>query len=206
MTVAASSNALVAVNDYLTYTGVTDLTDEKHNRDQLQVFINAASQIFQDQTSRKWITPSSAIIEKFDGDGSNTMMTKNRPIASITSIEYWNGSSWQTVDSSSYPYTHNGSDEDGCTVWFTKGNVFWTSDYRKPWRITYSYGYTQANIPDDIKRAIYQMVHRMNMKAEGLEGKTSEAIADMTTSYDLKSLISGDIKEIIDRHKRYCYG
>lgn len=197
-----ANNALITCDDYLELLGI-DSDNQNLKKDQIVVFINSASQQVEDYCDRKFITPSADIVEIFDGDGEPEYFVKHRRVASGTtpSFEYRRSDTWTANNTGSYPITW---DNDKGKIWFTKFNrTFYAGNAN--WRVSYKYGWLQADIPADLKLACAELVKRALMLLDGKEGLASESFGDSTTSYNLTSL-PDNIKLILNRYRAVSVG
>lgn len=94
--------------------------------------------------------------EYYDGTGTSVLIFRKMPVTStdnITSISYWDGDSYEALDSNDYsrmlilPEQH-GVYLEGYT--FIKGKL--------NYKVVYTAGYTSDTMPEDIKRAFRELV------------------------------------------------
>ncbi len=192
---AAASNSLITVDYYKQFAEIpedsTAISDEA-----FELLINQASTMLETVCNRKFITPASDITEIFDGTGNRTYYVKQaRLSASPTTLKYWSST---VFTATSYTWTYH---SDTGRVYFTDGNVF--DKGSDNWEIVYSYGWTQATIPQDLKMACAMLVEHLRLARKKVN-ITSESFGDASTSYDWQ-LPSG-VKMVIDNYKVVSYG
>lgn len=192
-----SSIALITEDEYRTFAEVSD-TNTNFDSEKAAIFINAASQMIKNWCGRNFLSAANQT-EILDGDGTTSYMPKNQPVNGVSKIEIWDGQEWDELEAANYDYTYDDNE-----IYFTDGNLF--SRGIKNYRVTYSSGYAQSDIPWDLKRACAQLVQRALKKADKKEGLSSESFGDATTSYDLGSLISPDIVAVLSMYRRHSFG
>ncbi|MCK5641417.1 MAG: hypothetical protein KAJ19_11490 [Gammaproteobacteria bacterium] len=156
---ALNSNALITVDTYHQATGGTAPGSDPLKLARAEFVINAASDYFETETNRTFLSGSAAV-DVFDGEGASCLYdtyhtvyaTKQAPITSTPILEKWDGSAWEAVDRSTYTYEA------------TEGEVYFPRLYvsenyfvegTRNYRTTYLYGYNgRANIPGDIQMTV----------------------------------------------------
>lgn len=173
--------ALLSLEDFKAIAGIK--TDENPADDEaISIYINAASKTINDWTGRLWIS-GTATDEMFPGTGTYAYYVKNGNLLAVSSApRYWNGASWTSTTDSYTTDLTNGK------VYFTKGGSFFAysqTDWSYPnWKITYTYGYSQINLPAPLKLACAGMVQLMiKLHLENMIGVTSETRGDLNTGY-----------------------
>lgn len=199
MTIQEAANALLTVEEFSIYTGDAD-QDTLPDKDQTQLLINLVSDILEDHLDRKLITPAANVDEIFDGTGSDRYYVRQgRILASPTPELFWlqaDGTWGDALVSPSYLWTF---DVESGRIYFTDGNKF--SRGTGNWKISYSYGWTQATVPSVIKLAVFRSVHRLSQLAGGREGLRSESLgAAGSTTYSLDELIPADLMKRLERY------
>ena len=123
-TITASGVALtglITATEYNTHANVSS----PGNATQIQQNIYDATEYIMQETGRWFVDAECSMTDVFlmSGKGQRDVYTPQGPILSLTSIEFWNGTEWETIDSDVY-------DEltDGNKIWFRSGNV-WASGY-----------------------------------------------------------------------------
>jgi len=195
-----ASNALITVKEFK---ALANLSVDNENVDDkaIEAFVNSASQIIEEYCNRKFITPSDAIAEIFDGDGQKDVYVEHRRIADTPVLEYWDGTAWQTMTTTQYPRSFDG---DKGRVWLNNGAKFSTG--QDNYRVTYKYGWVRASIPNSLKLTCAQITHRqMTRMLEGKEGKKQENFETGSTIWQLEPL-SDDIKEALATYRRIAIG
>ena len=194
-----ASNALVTYEELIEYLGdsadAASVTESRGN-----MLINMASEMIENHTRRKWISGTDTHI--FRGHNSSEYHARYWPISGTPTIYWHDGDDWEEASSASYPTDQ--IDDEGL-ITFTRGHKFWTSSYRKNWKVVYTYGYARGSVPYDLKQACLTLVHRMLLKANRKEGVQSESFGDQTTTYNLAQ-IPEDVKTILNpyvSHRQY---
>ena len=198
-----ADNALITYDEYIELLGI-DPDNVNLNEDRITVFINSASQQVEDYCDRKFITPSADIVEIFDGHGESEHFVRHRRIASGTtpSFEYLISTTWTANNTGSYPIS---VDNDRGKIWFVKFNRTFHRGNAN-WRVSYKYGWTQADIPADLKLACAELAKRAIMLMDGKEGLASESFGDSSTSYNLPTALPDNIKLILNRYRAVSVG
>ncbi len=173
--------ALITVDRYLLYSGET-VNDPGAPNERIEQFINAASRHIITESGRKFVTPASAIVELFSGDGMGDYFAAHNPIGATPApiLEVYEGptSGWKNV-ATVYNQVFAYSSDRG-HVYFTDGNVF--SRGERNYRLTYSYGWTLALMPQDIQSACCMIVDWLKLQADKL-GVSSETFGDNSRNY-----------------------
>lgn len=173
--------ALVTLAEAKVWLGISDDND---NQDSLiNTLIDAASDFVKLFTGRKFIKPDEAETEYYSGYGGVVLYLDNKPISSISDISYRSGStgsSWTTITGQwTYEY-----DATKGIIHLTDGNVF-TSGFRN-WRVQYIYGYVTADVPNDIKMAVMELVAIKKTEYEKkLHGVQAITLPNQSVSYSL---------------------
>lgn len=192
MAVNPNVNALITIAELQTILQTTF-----SDADYAQSLINMASDIIEKYCGRKFIEDTYTD-ELYDGNGDKIMYFKNYPISSVT-IKDWDSYNNQA----SYTYTiymdYLLYETDGYVYkrgGFTKGH--------KNYAFTYTAGYTQENIPYDLKVACSQIVSYIDRTKTSL-GEDEETIGKYSVSYnvDIKLLTAGIPEAILPTLRRY---
>lgn len=134
---------------------------------------------------------SSTITEYYDGDGTGTLLVKNIPIISVTSlhddVDRVFGSD-DLIDSSDYVLDENTGEIELLSNYFTIGD--------KNIKVVYIAGY--ATVPTDIKIAIANLAWASYIEANG----GINAIQGQDFVYKPAKLRAAAY-EILDRYKKY---
>jgi hypothetical protein len=173
-----NSNAIIDVETYKQFINIKD--SDTSNDEKYELFINSASQDFEDECRRKFRQPQSAIIETIDGNGLAKMRLRYWPITDPpTEIKYYDGGSDTYVALTSPIFQIN---TDKGIITFMDGNI-WRKGNRN-WQVTYNYGYTQDDIPANLQRACAEHAkYHQNIFADNLQGISSISHDGGTVSY-----------------------
>jgi len=190
--------ALITVNEFQTMSGeAKDVTGLK--ADQLTTLINNASQMIEKYLNPRKLIDGTAI-EIFSGKGQHERWVDQGMINSLTKIEYWDGTDWAELAAASYPRT---TDANTGRVYLNDGGVF--ADGQDNYRVTYTYGWSRADIPPDIKAACIWLVQRMRKLIDKAEGLDTQSFDSHQTAYNLKQLFSENCRTVLDRYKTRLY-
>jgi len=198
--ITLSATALATREEYYAWLGQTP--DEITPEGQLEMMLNAASLAVENYCNRKFVTPQTAgvdtaITEVFSGVGSIGYYTKQRPIKVVSAIHYWSADAWVAIPAS-WGYTYY-TDQSGY-IYYTEGDTFYRGTNN--WRVSYTYGYAQADVPADVKGVTIQLVRREILKADKLEGLESQSFGEASTRYNLGSYrLTPDMREILDQYR-----
>lgn len=184
---------ILTIDEYRDY---DDLPSPAENDDQIEKAIDAATSYIEKKTGRVFDvadnpSPNDAV-EILNGNGTSRVYTRNAPVATVSKLEYWDGTAWQEYDSTTYPYSFKSGSN---IVYFTEGHRFY-----KGWqniRVTFEYGYTTA-LPEDLKLACFLIAKHIVMEADRT-GISSQSDGEQTFSYDHNMPKSA--LEIIKRYK-----
>jgi hypothetical protein len=190
-----NSNALITVEEFKSFSG--DEVDVQINEDSVKTHVNAASQAIQKFCNRVLCPVTAVTGEKFAGDDTVTYRVKNLYMDSDTvpTLYYYTGLSWQEMTAAQYPREVDYAKGE---IEFMQGHFFSKSIRYK---IDYATGYASGSVPDDLKLACFDWVHRAKLRAEGKEGIASESIGEVTNSYNLASL-PDSIKNVLNLYRR----
>jgi hypothetical protein len=169
------------------------------NEAQVEALIEMATEVIEKELDRDLYACSPSpidVVEVFDDNGNFRMWTKNAPIDSVDTIEYWTGTEWQDVSEFNMTFTW---DETTGKVWFTERYTFHQGVDN--WRITYSYGYTDG-IPADLKYACFLLTkHFENIQSR--QGIRSQSDGEQSFTYELDQTVPKGYTQIIAKYKRY---
>lgn len=193
-TVTASGVALTGLITPTEYYERANLTSPS-NATQIQQAIYDATADIMESTGRWFVDAGAAMTDilLFSGGNQKDLFPKQGPILSLTTIELWNGTEWETIDSAVYDQL-----TDGNKIWFRSGSRWVTGT--ENWRVTYTFGF-KGGIPDDLKRACYELArHYISQRSDNLK---SESDGEQAYSYFESSSLPSDVDKIINRYKRY---
>lgn len=138
---------------------------------QLTSTAQRASDFVEEQCNRKFEQDDH--VEEISGIGEPNIYIDNYPIQSITSIEKWDGTSWDDVDSDSYRY------EDGTGRIYVDSGV-WANGFQN-YRVSYSGGF--STIPFALEDLVLEIAALMWNKV-GTDPRVSrEKIGSYRTEY-----------------------
>ena len=132
---------------------------------------------------------SQTYTEDYDGDGSITLLLKQFPVISITSIyddplRTWQNSPFTTNSNTLLDPTNYWCDLSTGVVTIFKGLIGFNKGYGNV-HVTYVAGY--ATVPYDAKDALLQYAALLAQRA-GTEGRTAETLGGKSNQYDLSPL------------------
>lgn len=180
---------LLTFEEYVAWAG---LKPENKNliQDQVTLFIIAASRAFMKAAGGR-VFLSAADVQELDGHGGLIQQCRYPPVAADPAlvIEYWNWNTWTTASTGQYPRETN---LDTGEIRMT--NSAFGRGIR--WRLSYTGGWAQASVPEDIKQAVFDLVQRAKKRAEGKQGIRSDSRGDQNISYDLHELMNEPIRAV----------
>lgn len=151
------------------YKAFDDSPSPLANDTQVEAAIDAATAWIENYTGRVFeIADNPSPVEEVDeltGTGTSRIYTRQAPVTAVTSIHYWDGDSWEEMESTQYDFTF---DEGTNIVRFTDGTTFHQASNNigfRNWKITYEYGYT-ASLPNDLKFACYLLTRYLITEGE----------------------------------------
>lgn len=186
---------MITLAEYAQYAGKTLPLD---NENQIAAIIDAVSDIIEGQLDRDLADASPSpvdTIEVFSGRGSFRMWTKNAPIDSIDTIEYWNGTVWEAVADLGMTFAFDAATGK---VWFVERYVFHKGVDN--WRITYSYGFT-SGIPDDLKYACFLLTTYFSQK-QSRQDIRSQSDGEQSFTYAVGDDVPKNYTAIIAKYNR----
>jgi len=193
-----ADNALVTLDEYRDAIGI-DLS-ESIDESKTLLAINAASQEIEDYCGRKFVAPSAAIEEVFDGDRTREYYVRNLRITETPALYTLQSDyTWDAL-SSSYEWSYDGD----TGLIYARDFVFWSGT--RNWKVAYKYGWARADVPSIVKRAAVQVVQRLIRLAEGREGEDSLSFGNTATTYNLSSHLSEGIMAALQPYRRVIVG
>jgi len=191
-------NALITVAEYKQLAVINE--EENDGNANIEAFINYASGFIEKFTGRKFIIPAANVDEYFDGDDTDTYLTKQKPLTDdIDAIYYLSDNDWSTELTGVYFSQQNDKGE----LQFTDGNKFSETGISNYWKISYKYGYERKDVPSDLKLACAAIAAiRRTQWANKTHGVSSRSLGDQSTSYsaNLDSWIMDILKSYKRRH------
>ncbi len=177
------------VKDYIGITGSTHDT-------LLTALINAATDFIESYIGRR-ITEQAITEELHDGDGSDSILLKQYPIDSGETITLEqasnpnvNDSNFSTLSSSLYFVDYN---TGIITTNFTLQQGI------RNYRVSYTSGYADADVPFDIKWAAWELVSNM-FNTRKAAGTTSQTLGDLSASFTREIDNDPKIKSILVKY------
>lgn len=187
---------LLTFEEFLTWSGIKP-ENHRVNQDQVENLITAASRIFSILAGRRLFIQAQDI-QQFRGHNGLVQQVRYPPIDDASEnapvIEFWNWNTWETAGATTYPREFD----------YVTGQVRMTnSGFGRGilWRITYTGGWEQTDLPEDIKQATFDLVQRAHKRAEGKQGVLSDGKADQNVSYDLHKLANEVIRSVANGYR-----
>jgi hypothetical protein len=198
---------LLTLSEYKEYKGINSST----NDGKIQALITQVSSLVENYCNRKFIqysTTQNARVEWFDGMTNKVWLTEF-PVISVESVTTSTdgGMTQETL-------VEGSSSKDGYFVDLEEGTVFtqqtvnmFIDSYDIPYRsleITYTAGYTEDTLPEDLKLAVLDLVHYYMSD----ESKPTKSLLGGTIDNPLPANASNfppHIKRILDLY-RYSPG
>lgn len=182
---------LLTFDEFLTLQGLK-VNNPNVDQVQIELLITAASRVFQTAAAgRVFLSASDA--QELDGHGGMIQYCRYPPVTSLV-IAYWNVSEWVTASTALYPRELN----------TTTGEVRMTSSpfsRNLRWRLSYTGGWTQVLIPEDIKVAVFDLVQRSRKRVEGKQGVRSDGRADQQSRFDLHLNMTPQIQAVAESYR-----
>ena len=189
-----STIALITVQEVNDFLGIPAENQDEREKTIIEGLINSASQAIINYCQRKFIKVAAAISEIKNGDNTKCIYVQNRPIVSVSSIKYWDGSAY-VAHTGTYSYDANMG-----KIWFTDGNIF--SEYEDYWQINYIYGYECDDVPSDLKLACIQMVAlKKKLFDDNAHGVSSRTFPDQNISYSFDKM-PDDVKQTLNFYRK----
>ena len=194
---------LITLDEYHTWAEITSPYDTDTDA-QITQAIEWATDEIQNRLGRNFtsaVSPTLEIEEIFTGRGLVRYYTKQAPLNSIDTIEYWDGNVWTEVDIVVTPY----SIYDTNYVYFTQGSKFFKpgSLQMNNWKITYTYG---GAIPEDLKKAVAMITSGTVSLVNNMDNLRSQEDGEQKFSYGAgTSGVLGKrvVNEIISKYVRW---
>lgn len=194
---ALSSEALTTVADVKEILGITGVTQDNL----ITRNINYATKIILNYCGVSSFK-STAYIEEYDGIGGNELVLRNKPVITITSVEWrdeaGNNASYELLDTEDYFVD--------TAAGIIKSLITLGGSYHS-WKVTYTAGY--ATIPDDLAEACARMAAFVTENGTSgtsikskQEGQRKIEYFDSTTASGNASLI--DSLGLDDILRPYC--
>ena len=198
--VSLNSNAVITEETYLRTVGKAK-DNPKIDNQQLVESINQVSTFLEEYLRRKIVTPAAAIAETITGTTGPIYWVENARILSITTVEEFNNVNaagtieWDTRTIADYPYVF---DQDIGRFEFVDGQQF---DNQR-WRLTYTTGWAQSDVPGPIRSVAISLVQRQLKLVGGKDGLSSQNFGDQSTTYDLDQQLTRRHKTLLSRYRR----
>lgn len=169
------------------------------NQAQVEALIEMATEVMEKEIDRDLaeVSPSPIdAVEIFSGLGDFRMWTKNAPIDTVDTLEYWTGTEWQDVSDLGMGFEY---DEETGKVWFTERYTFHKGVDN--WRVTYSYGFTDG-IPADLKYDCFLLTKYFEDR-QSRQGIKSQSDGEQSFTYELDQTVPKGYTDILAKYKRY---
>ena len=174
------------------------------NSAQIQAAINYASNAIRVNLDRLLVTIADGvtIVETTHGPGHYLYVPKEAPVVSVTDIEQWNGTEWDSLDT-----TTNELWTDGNMIGTRERTAFFDRGFDN-WRFTYTIGW--PTFPEDFQYAVYLMTRSYLDRASKRTDLSSQSDDNQSFSYFAPNQI-GIPEEATDilalyRRERPIYG
>lgn len=188
------NQSIVTLADYMVHMGTTTVSDSARVIEAIRQAIayaeNYCSRVFTVKPLQHQWT--------FSGTNGYKLFTPQAPIQSVDTVEEWNGTEWEELDSVSYTPYIGGEGE----------YVAFREQYRwgkgqDNWRVTYTYGF--ASVPADLKRAILMIAQGYSRVSSVPPDVKSQSDAEQSITYrDMTDAVTvpGEAKAILDMYRR----
>lgn len=163
----------------------------------IESFINRASTWANDYTGRLLLTRS--LTEYYDGDATGTLLLKNYPVTTLTSIhvdEAQQWAAWSAIELTDVIL----DSESGMIKLFNKEFAF--NSGLQNIRVIYTAGY--GTVPEPIKEAVlFYVAHLYRRQYSGqMFGVQSESVGDRTTTYATEDF-PARAKALLNRYRSH---
>lgn len=200
---AQATNALVSVKEFKTLQSISgdsiNVADPK-----IESLIDSASTWIETYTGRLFIT-ATGLKEYFVGNGTPKLWLNNAPISGTPIVKHWEGTTSGWVDVvATYTYSLVVETTKGY-IYFNDGNLF-SRDTPIPrrefpvWEITYDYGWSQANVPKDLKLACVLLASHITFLNEKI-GILQETFGDNSATF-IRSAIPKEVLRLVSSYRR----
>lgn len=194
---ALSADALVTLAEAKVYLKITSGTEHDAV---LEVLINSVSRWAREYMGRNLVTPAAAYVEYYHGNGARDLILRNRPILTVSSIYEDALRVWaaDTLVSLSADIMQN-KDAGALICWNNKS--FWSPGTANI-KVTYTAGYAVADVPADVKLAIYRTVdkHWRDGFTHRRLDVSSQSVGEQNTTYSGPQF-SKDVLDILARYR-----
>lgn len=188
------SSAWTSRADVKAWLGITDTSKD----DLIDRLVNAAYKLLESYIHHPLLAAD--YTEYYDGDNTNSLVLRNYPIISITSIHDDTGRDFASdslIDSTYYIYENNSNDRMG-EVRLWQGVDYFAKGVQNV-KIVYRAGY--ATIPADAAQACIMLVDWL-MNRAGTMGKTAESLGGKSESYE-RELLPLHIRQMVQPYKNF---
>lgn len=191
-----NTNAMADLDEVKRYMDITGSTDDVD--DELTALINRVSKSMETYCDRQFYIQEHT--EYHRGDGSNTLVTYQYPITSISGIWLSTARTWDsdTLIASTEYYNTN--------TWVVRYNNEFTEETYDNIRIIYSAGLfsSVATVPDDLKLACIKEVSRAyrTRSDKGYSSKSSDSAGGVDTISFITAEFTDETKSILGRYRR----
>ncbi len=164
---------LVSMDDYTEWMGLGAASSlPAAEQAQIQTALEIASAEI--RNGRREFSPISGEVETLDGHGSISVLTSryHLPVTSVTLVEEFNGSTYDTVDASEYQWNADGV--------ITRQNWRCWPGYLQGVRVTYDHGYDV--LPRDVAGVCLRLAARL-LANPGGSAVQRETLGDASVEY-----------------------
>lgn len=203
---AIVSYGLSTVARFKTFIGKTTNEDDSL----IELLINIVSDYVEKYCDRRF-KQTTYTDQYYDGTGINKMFLRQYPVDETTGVTIderssdFNDTSWDQLDSSLFHVDWNAG------VVELVGARF--AEVPKKYRIDYKAGYNFDNVTPgttlqavgigDLELAVWMMVNNIYQNRKSTTGIKSESIGNYSVSYGDDTMLSPEIRMILNKYKRY---
>jgi uncharacterized phiE125 gp8 family phage protein len=183
---------IIALTDLKGYLNIT--TDDEDAS--LDPIVRAANATVERECDRTFKTTAYAD-EVYDGNNSDQLVLRNYPVTLLSAVKYGLTSPFSTVDAADYVFSSEG------IITLINGGIF--DKIPRYWRITYTAGYSDTNMPSDLKWAVAEIgAFLYKMKIAGRIGITSKTAGGQVVESYLQNF-PAHVGDVLSRYKRKIF-
>jgi hypothetical protein len=184
--------ALIGRSEYVEH---ANLVEPIENPNQLDAAIDRATKIIEQLTGREFYAGLSPmeVVEVFNGTGTFRYFTREAPLVTADTLEYWTGTEWRDVTEDGLSFSFDAVTGE---VYFPERDTFHAGT--ENWRVTYTYG--DDEYPEDLKYVCCLLVgHIIHMSK--FSNLRSQSDGEQNFSYD--HTVPAEVSDVCDKYKRY---